>query len=699
MDFDVDQIKKSDSIKSAALAKKIFAQWESYSSSRANWIKNVAEDNDFFNGKHYTAAEIIEMKLNGMAPVVVERIKPIILQEVAIFVATRPTFKALPRDDADPAIAALWSDILTWIWQRNDGDSKYQQCITNYFSVGAGYLFIGIDPYADDGSGEVTMSSLPVWDVYPDPLSREIDLSDARSIKISRLVPKSTLKFNFPDQVEVVNMAKGSIGPVDDKPLVNPLLNDGTNGYGFSQNDYSYIGNDDESVRVIEDYEKIRVPYWKVFDMERGSVEIYTPEEWDPSYAKKGQHYNKIWRTRVRVTATIDSSTVLYRTVLPTDTYPIIPFYLHHNGTPWVSGDVSLLKGTQRVINKSHSIMIHNASQMSNFRWISQRGSIVDKQEWEETGARAGTILEYTQGFDKPEPIYPGQLPAGWFQLEGLEKDAMEYSVGVFSNMMGSNTGAPDTYRGMLALEEAGQRKIKFKVQHANHALRRLGRVMVDYAQALYKMPKIMRIAGEKNEDYRDIYLNQMGIDPITKEMKKFNDPSIGKYDIVAYDGTSMPTNRMALLQMNMELYQLGIIDQEEALKKTDVVNKDALIERMGKAQQLATQVNQMEDSLKQIEGLNQTLRRQLQQSMVKNDATNAGIAINTQMLQTEMEQKLVRARMSDELGVFQERLALERNKVSAQGASAAAMFKAREHILLNQAKKVGADDGKKDSD
>lgn len=673
------------------LARSIVREFESYRTARLDWAKAAAEDEDFFLGKHYTASEIIDMKLNGMAPIVVDRIKPIILQEVAVFVASRPTFKALPRDDSDPAIANLWSDILTWVWQNNDVDAKYQQCITSYFVKGAGYLFVGVDPYADDGNGEVIVKYLPCWDVYPDPDSREIDLSDARSIKISRLIPRSSLKFNYPDQGRKINKASGEDGPSDDKPVANPLPKDGS-GYGFSQNDYSYLDNNDDKVRIIEHYEKIRVQYWKVIDPRRGIVSIYSPEEWDVEAALPGQIYSKIWRIKVRVTAVLGDSTILYRSVLPTDTYPIIPFFLHHNGNPWVTGDVNILKGMQRAVNKSHSIMLHNASQMSNFRWIAQRGAIHKKEAWEQTGARAGAILEYIQGYDEPKPVMPGQLPAGWFQLASVEKEAMEYSVGVFSSMMGSSSDAPETYRGLLALEEAGQRKIKFKVQHANHALRRLGKVMMDYCQALYQMPKVMRIAGEANEEYRAIYLNQMGVDPITRQIKKFNDPSIGKYDIVVYDGTSMPTNRMALLNVYMELYKLGVIDQQEVLKKTDISNANAIIERMGAVQQMTAKINELERAMIDMQGLNQTLRRQLQQEMVNAQALQGSMAIKGELMQTQVEQKLVRARMSDALQNFQKELNLQKQTTKAQGASAAAMFRARETILLNEAKQKGAD-------
>ncbi|MHA1970766.1 MAG: portal protein, partial [Candidatus Thorarchaeota archaeon] len=429
----------NEKFKGSSLAKEVYDQWERYRSDRQAWAKQAAEDEDFFLGKHYTDNEVLEMKLKGMAPVVVDKVNPIIMQEVAIFTATRPSYRALPRGDGDVKLAGLWSDVLAWMWYDSNCDSEYLQCITKYFAVGAGYMFVGVDPYGDDGDGRIYTINMPIWDVYPDPHSRKIDLSDARSIFISRVVPKSSLEFSYPDQGSKINKAEEDFGSVEDKPLVNKLPEDGTSGYGFSQNDYSFTDMDDDLIRVTEMYEKIRVPFWKVFDNNTGQINIYRADQFNaPKETNENQRFMKIWRTRVRVTSIMGSSVLLYRSILPTDIYPIVPFFLHHNGTPWVRGDISIMKGQQRALNKSRSISMHNASQMSNFRWLAPRGSIHNRENWEERGAASGNILEYTQGFDKPEAVMPGQLPAAWFTLEQSEKQDIEYSVGVFGNMMGN---------------------------------------------------------------------------------------------------------------------------------------------------------------------------------------------------------------------------------------------------------------------
>jgi len=672
-------------------ARQAWETGEAYKSQRTPWAKEVAQDEDFYMGKHWTANELYQMRLKGMAPLKIDQISPLIQQEIAVFTSKRPSFRAIPKEDGDVKIAALWSDVIEYIWQQSNGDVEFQQCIEDYFVKGVGYLMVQIDPYADDGRGEVRLIRVPIWDVYPDPNSRKIDLSDARHIFISRIIPKSSLAFNYPDKRGMIYGTANEVGSMIDKEDGNAMPDDNTSGYGFSQADYQYMDPNDDNTRVLEDYEKIKVPYWKIMDPQTGMINVVRGDQYDPKIQlPMGSRAIKIWRTRVRVTAYVGqpgASRTLYRFILPTDTYPIVPFFLHHNDSPFVQGDVSKAKDMQRERNKRRSIMIHNATLQGNFRVLGQKGAFYDKKKWEETGTRAGEILEYHQGFERPEALQTGQLPAGFFQLEQEVKGDIEYALNVFAPMMGSPADAPETYRGLLALEEAGARKLKFKAQHANAALRVLGHVTFQYAQALYKFPKIMRIAGENNMDYKDIYINQLQRDNIVGGMRKVNDVSIGKYDIVVVDATTMPTNRMALLNLYLEMHAQGIIDKIEVLKKTDVVDREGVIERMGEMQQLSAQVAALGEEVKDLSGLNQTLRRELQQREVQIVALKGSEGVKDELRQTQMEQRLTRARLADSLKVFNDELELEKKKLKVQGMGAAQNFQAKSIAALATAK------------
>lgn len=650
-----------------------------YQSERETWAKEAANDEDFFSGRQWTKSEIKQLKKRGMAPIVVNRTLPVIMQEVSILTAKRPSFRYYARDDSDTQIASMWSDVAAYIWDQSRGDVQWQQSVLDMFKTGAGYLQVYIDSYADDGRGEVYFKSLPVYDVYADPNAREIDLSDARSIIVSRVVTKDSLKFAYPDLARQIGRATPEHGPITDRPDSNPR----TEGAGIQASDYDFMSSlgDGEKTRIYEMYEKVRIPYYKIMSPLTGSVRTVPADTVEESLIPDTEEVVTVYRTQIRLTVTAGNNVTLYQGMLPTRHYPIIPLFLHHERNPFPRGDVSVIKGMQQEINKRRSIMIHNATLAGNYRVLAEEGQIANESEFEESGSTPGFILKWrnTGSNQPPREMLPQTLPNAFIQLESEAKQDLEYAVSVFGHMMGSNQDAPETYRGLLALEEAGQQKIRHKALHANLALKHLGRVVYDFARYTYQEPKLIRITGEDNEDYRDLWLNKPTLDPVTGEPKMVNSVSVGDHDLVVVDGSSMPTNRMALLNLYLEMFQLGIVDKTEVLKKTDVVNKEAVLERMGEIAQLTGQVEQLGEALKNEQGLNQTMRRQLQQSEINQEVQKGSEQIREEVQETEMAQKLQRARMQDELGLLrkQSQMAVAEARLDANILTAKAKMEA----------------------
>jgi len=262
--------------------------------------------------------------------------------------------------------------------------------------------------------------------------------------------------------------------------------------------------------------------------------------------------------------------------------------------------------------------------------------------------------------------MLPQPLSDAFVHLEAEAKGDLEYALSVFPHMMGSNKDAPETYRGLLALEENGQRKIQYKARHARHGLRNLGLVVMHLIKQTYPMQKVVRVIGENNEQVKKIQANALGIDPMTGQPKNFNDLSVGQYDLIVIDGTSMATNRQALLNQSLEMYQLGLYDKMEVLKYTDVEDKAGLIERIGEVQQLNAQLEQMQEGMKDIEGLNQTLRRQLQQAEIHNGAQKVGLNIERELMATQSEEQLKRARLKDELAIMKRQIQMAQKEAGA---------------------------------
>ena len=60
-----------------------------------------------------------------------------------------------------------------------------------------------------------------------------------------------------------------------------------------------------------------------------------------------------------------------------------------------------------------------------------------------------------------------------------------------------------------------------------------------------------------------------------------------------------------------MEAYQAGLIDKVEALKKTEIFDKEGILRRTEERQQLMQQVQAMEEQIKNLEGDLQTAQRE----------------------------------------------------------------------------------------
>lgn len=656
--------------------------WQDYSSKREEWAKRAAEDEDFYMGRQWTDEEIGKLQERGMAPIVVNRIMPIIQQEVSTFLATRPYARYFPMEDGDVRVASIFNTMFDYVWQGSDGDRHAINAALDFFTIGAGYLQVYVDRYADWGNGEVRWRRLVPWDVYPDPNSRETDLSDARYIIVSRLVERSSLLYMYPDKADAIAKAETEDGPAADRPPGNSSLENDV----ISISDYTFnqTGEESSKIRLIERHELIRKPMIKVIDLVNGSVTVHDPKVFNPE-GVQGIRIQKVWKTQEKVTITAGKGVKLFTYVNDIPMYSIVPAYLHHRGTPYAMGDVGVTKGQQQEINKRRSIVMHNSTLAGNYRMMAEKGSITNRYEWETQGSRPGFVLEYIRGTngDPPREMLPQPLPPGVVQLEQEAKQDLEYTVSVFAHQMGSTSDAPNTYRGLLALEENGQKKIHQKAKPLNLAFRNVGRLIMYFAQRTYKAPKMVRVVGDTSKGLVETMINEIVVDESGQNISRMNDITVGKYDLMVMDGTTMPSNRMAMLNLYMEMYQMGIVDKAEVIKKTDILDREELLQRVGEVQQMQAQVAQMEEAMKNTEGLNQTLRRQLQQAMVKLEAVKGAQSVKDEVTLTKTHQKLTRDRMDDSLKILKEKQKLR----EAEADLAIQAFMDRQKIELEKAK------------
>jgi glutamate-1-semialdehyde aminotransferase len=127
----------------------------------------------------------------------------------------------------------------------------------------------------------------------------------------------------------------------------------------------------------------------------------------------------------------------------------------------------------------------------------------------------------------------------------------------------------------------------------------------------MYTEEKIIRLV-QPDGVIKETQINQSVTDQFTGyEIGKIHDVTSGRYDIVIVSGSTMPSNRWAQLDTYMQMYQAGLIDQMEVLKKTEVVDTEGVMERMSLINQLQQQNQQLQEELKKVTGDLQTASRE----------------------------------------------------------------------------------------
>ena len=71
----------------------------------------------------------------------------------------------------------------------------------------------------------------------------------------------------------------------------------------------------------------------------------------------------------------------------------------------------------------------------------------------------------------------------------------MEYLAGIYGAMQGDVGSQHETYRGMLAMDEYGTRRVKQWMKNSiEPSLKQLGEIVMQYSQSVYTAHKVFRI-------------------------------------------------------------------------------------------------------------------------------------------------------------------------------------------------------------
>ena len=575
-----------------------------------------------------------------------------------------PKFSAIGREDSDNKLAQVWKTILEYCWDISDGDMQFKQAVHDYAITGMGYFYVYIDPEADFGRGDVKFTYINPFRVYADPASRNRYFDDASSIILSTVLTKDQIISLYPE-IEESLPEIDTMTQEDDYPSSSRKNSSGsfTPDVVKDSDNFGY-----EKYRILERFEKVKVPYYRLFNKQSGEEKVVDMETFE-QIVNQDSHLIEsglveaveVKQTRIQVTATMGQF-LLYQQVLNTDVYPVIPVPNIWTNTPYPKSDVSKVKDSQRLINKLFSLTLSHAQASAGLKLLVPEGSVDDVGQLERDWANPNAVLEYNPEFGEPHFPAPQPLAGEFYHLIDRVEHYIDLNFGIPELMQGFKEKAPDTVRGTAMLSEMGESRGRSKLKDIEGSLNQLGRCIYNIAKGHYKFQKTFRIV-QPNNDLTEFAVNNRLYDDKTNELQTIdNDISLGQHDVRIISGSTLPSNKIAEYNMYLDAYKLGLIDDVEVLKKTEIYDKEGVLQRKGMMAKMQSHIQQLEGQIKELTGDLQTADR---------EAVHAKKQVITEKFKTDLNEIASDAKYKERVKINQLESVIDKADVRAEAVLA----------------------------
>ena len=241
---------------------------------REIWAVKFQESIEFRAGAQWSQDERDILEQRGQAPIVVNRIHPIVETAKSLLTYNSPEFRSSAREDSDRDTAKVFSDLFAWMWDQSSGNEELKKIVDDYYVGGMGVMHIYQDPMADLGKGEVFLKSINPLDVYIDPNAKDVYARDAAHILVVKYITDEQAMQLYPDFMDIIEDADSAVDNDEEVPATDLAATEGQ------------IFNTDEDTnyhtkrKYIERYTKEMHTYYNVYEPFSQKEYLFNAEEY-----------------------------------------------------------------------------------------------------------------------------------------------------------------------------------------------------------------------------------------------------------------------------------------------------------------------------------------------------------------------------------------------------------------------------------
>jgi hypothetical protein len=542
--------KSPEQIQEETLVGYWYMQFKDSMVAKAPYTKRWATYWDAYRGDYFKNTSLPDYKSNLVSNYIfsiVETIRPIMFDK-------DPKFQALPRQAQGMQYANDWQEVLSYEWDRESMTTKFIREAITLLVTGTSILFL---PWNSQKKNVKPVFINPD-NFFVDPLATSVE--DMGYGIYAKYVHKNILKRGYPQKADRFSGANVNFSELVQGNNANTNTNDQVLVLEIWARDHESI------VENVETGEKrLKYPNGRVLTLcpELGIV-----------LEDKANPYN-------------DGE---------------LPFYLIKDydvpGKFWGEGEIAQLISPQKYLNELNNAILDNAKLTANSPWIIDKNSGIGEGK---ITSRQGLIIRKNPGTEVRRE-QPANMPNYVVNAVETYKHDMEQVSGIFDSLKGNSETGVYTAQGILALQEAGQARIRLKVKLLEQALSDIATGWHNRIKQFWKDDRFIAITRFDG----------------TYDVKQFKqDARDHEYDIKITAGSTMPVNRGAMLDLMIRLAQTPMPDGQNLVDREAVVQylpeeaKAPMLQRMnGQNTQVMQQIQQLSEQLQQNEqGDQQTLQ------------------------------------------------------------------------------------------
>ena len=512
---------------------------------------------------------------------------------------SRPTLEFLPTIPSQYELADILTKVAENDWVHNNWMMVLTEILFDSHIYGTGFGHCGYDDDANQGLGNICFESQDPFYFFPDPQARDINGRRTKHIIIAEPIDISVLKKEYPDKAahisaDVLDMSQGDKSDIDQtlfrSPVDSRMLVEGGAGLDAAANNQAlkitvYLKDEDvEEVEKIEPCvggmpestteQRLKYPNGRKIVVAGGVVLEDGPMEYEDGLFPFARMINY---------------------VLPREF--------------WGMGDVDQLEGPQKTLNKLVSFTLDVITLMGNPIWVVGNTANIDTDNL----------------FNKPGLIVETDDPNAVRREPGVDLQPFILSLmDRYRTYMDGISGETDLSRGaeptdvtaasaIDSLQQAQQTRLRLKSRNIDAFLQEFGKLYLSRVFQYYSVPRIVRVSGNNNaQEYFYFHVEKLEQpDGSVQQVANITSPEgevrtmqiTSDFDVRVSTGSSLPFAKKEKVGIAMNLFKLGVIDDEELMKAIDYPNYQQVLSRVNeKKQQMAAQQSDQQNQQMQMQ-------------------------------------------------------------------------------------------------